>query len=458
MTLPFKTPSPKPPRVIRLGRRATHIRMALKLSTLTGVRRAFWIAGFQFLALGGAVAVFGVDDASRAVVLPAGALSCLHGAPEGQIAILACSPECAAIPWQLDERDPGGRYVLDSGPAASSDVDGGAVDDNDDVVFMWSDAGGARTAPLPGTPACVHAVEIEVGPLRRWVYAARYARATPRSMVRYVEYDVAADVMRGRSVEITFAGPTPRGLALRAGPMAGRSLLDRLKVRASARFFGIFPLSRDEDDISSIYEAWRVGPVRVLRRERKWVHLAFGYRTPYLDTETTFYRDFVQLPVRMRLNFAPAQLLSHIQVRAALDFVDLRGWRFAAPGALQPFAVGDGAGQSQRGAIDAGADAEVIALQGPDATFALVLRLGPTLRSISKNIVYEEAPNADAPERVAGQMPAIGFRLTDWGDVERGEHWFVAESYALPANYDLDAFAAGLAVEPGFTVTVDSSN
>jgi len=432
--------------------------MALKLSTLTGVRRAVWTAGFQFVAVGWAVVVFGVDDAWRAVVLPARALTCLHGAPEHQIAILACSPECAAIPWQLDEREPGGRYVLDSGPAASSDVDGGAVDDNDDVAFMWSDAGAARSASLPGDPLCVHAVAIDVGPRRRWVYAARYARATPRSAVRYVEYDVAADVMRGRAVEITFAGPTPRGLALRAGPAAGRPLLDRLKVRAGARFFGIFPLSRDEDDIVSVYDAWRVGPVRVIRRERKWVQLAFGYRTPYLETETAFYRDFVELPVKFRLNFAPAQLLSKIHVRASLDFLDLRGWRFAAPGAIAaPFVVGVDS-EGARLLVGSDADAEVIAVQGPEATFALVLRLGPTLRSLKKSVVYDEGPESDAPEALAGQMPAIGFRLTDWRSVDRGEHWFVAESYALPAEYDLDAFAAELAIEPVFSATVDGSN
>jgi hypothetical protein len=429
--------------------------MALKLSTLTGVRTAFWIVGFQCVAVSCASTVRGADDSWRAIVTPARELRCLDGARADRIAIFACSPDCAPIPWQLDERDPEGSYVLDSGPGATDDVDDGALDDNDDVSFMWSDAGAARAVALPGDPVCAHAVAVDVGQRRRWVYAARYPGAAPRSTVYYVDYDVAADVMRGRAVEITFAGPTPRGLALRSGAAAGRPLLDRLKVRAHARFFGIFPLSRDEDDIASVYEAWRIGPVRVLRRERKWVHLAFGYRTPYLSTETTFYRDFVQLPVRLRLNFAPAYLLSNIQIRAALDFFDLRGWRFDAPGALaQPVIVGSVPGEALR-ALASSADASVITLQGPEATLALVLRLGPSLQSLNKAIVYEEGPSSDAPEDVPGQMPGVGFRLTDWRRVEPGDHWFIAESYALSAGCDPLAFAADLALAPRVTVVDD---
>src|SRR5690606_27004816 len=221
-------------------------------------------------------------------------------------------------------------------------------------------------------------------------------------------YDVAADVMHGRSVALTFAGPTPRGLQLLSGEAAGLNLLDRLKIRARARFFGIVPLSRDEDDILSIYEAWRIGPVRVLRRERKWIRLAFGYRTPYLHTETTFYRDYVQLPVRFHLNFAPAQLLSGIAVRASLDFRNLSGWRFAAPGALSdPFTVGDAPAEAAA-SLATGLPATMLAVEGADTTLALVLHLGPTLRSLSQTIFYSEDLTPDDPEDVVGQMPGIG--------------------------------------------------
>lgn len=385
--------------------------------------------------------------------MSAAELACLHGAAEDEVAILACDEECSPIPWQLDERDPDGELVLDRGPAASADIDHGAVDANDELVFMWSDALEAKGGRgLPGQPLCFQRLAIDLGGGRRWVYATRHrVGQAPHSPLRYVAYDPAADRMSGRLVDLTFAGPTPRGLSLRRGRGAGRDLLDRLKVRVSARFFGLFPLSRDEDDILSIYQAWRVGPIRVVRRERKWVRLVFGFRTPYLNTETTFYRDYSLLPVRLRLNYPPAKLLSHIELRAALDFINLRGWRVLAPGMRTPIVVGE---KSLVGAIapSPSSGANVVVLEGGDATLALVLRLGESLQSVAVKLYYRESTARDAPEDQGGQMPGVGFVLDQWGEVGRGNHWFVAESYALPAGYDPRAFAAEVGVTPEITV------
>lgn len=447
MILLIKTPSPKPPRVLRLGCRATHIRMALKLSTLANARAAFWFVAFQCVAVAASESPPRHGGAWRAVIAVARDLTCLEGAGADRVALFACSPDCTVIPWQLDERDHGGAYVLNFGPGATADIDGGAIDENDEVVFMWSDTGSTQVADLPWPVLCSHEISVETAGRTGWVYAALFPGVAPRSPRRYVDYDVDDDVMRGRSVALTFAGPTPRGLELLSGAAAGLNLLDRLKIRASARFFGIFPLSRDEDDIVSVYDAWSIGPVRVLRRERKWINLAFGYRTPYLHTETAFYRDYVQLPVRFHLNFSPAQLLSGIVVRASLDFRNLRGWRFAAPGALsEPFTVGNKPAEAAA-ALAAGLPATMLAVEGADTTLALVLQLGPTLRSLNQTIFYREDLAPDGPEDVLGQMPGIGFLLTEWGHIERGEHWFVAESYALPPGYDPAVFADELATK-----------
>ncbi len=176
------------------------------------------------------------------------------------------------------------------------------------------------------------------------------------------------------------------------------------------------------------------------------MELAFGFRTPYLRSETTFYRDYVQLPVRLKLNFAPAQLLSHIEVRAALDFVNLEKWRFWVPDLPFQVRVGKtGAAELERlSAIETG----VLALEGGDATIALVLRLGPTLESVSKGLYYSESSAADGPESHAGQRPGVGYSLTDWRGVDAGNHWFVAESFVLPAGYDLGSFAQELDASP----------
>lgn len=428
--------------------------MTLKLSTLAKARLALSIVGFQCVALMSARASDIASSSWRAVSAPAVGAACLQGARPEYVALFSCDERCSPVPWQLDERDEYGELVLDQGPQATADADGGTIDSNDELVFMWADM---ATRVVDGSiegARCIDEIEVAIRGERRWLHAALFDGPAPRSSTRYVEYDQAGDRMSSDRVALTFGGPTPRGLALHTADLAGRDLLDRLKIRASARFFGVFPLHRDEDAIQSVYEAWRVGPVRVVRRERKWVELAFGFRTPYMRTETTFYRDYALLPVRMRLNFAPATLLSAIQLRAVLDFVDLRGWHLWFPGSDEFSGMPLEVGSASPDVLQRLADVSVplLAIKGDDAILALMLRLSPSLSSLRRTILYEEGPTAEGPEGYPGSLPGLGFLLTDWGGVDRGDHWFVAESYALAPEQDLAVFASEIEATPAISV------
>jgi hypothetical protein len=224
-------------------------------------------------------------------------------------------------------------------------------------------------------------------------------------------------------------------LALRgADGQFGPNQLDRLKVRAWARFLGIIPLGRDEDDIEWAFGAWQAGPIRVVRREWQWVRLGWGLRTPVFRTESFVYRDTIELPVRLRLNFPPTYFFRGIEVQAVLDFRDLRGWTVRTPAGRLDTAA------AKSGTPDGG-PGDWIALEGPDLTLVLRLQLGESLSSLKRDIVYRVDDDGDSPEAVPGVHPAIGFRLTEWGGVDRGNHGFTAIAYALPGGYDLEDFA-----------------
>jgi hypothetical protein len=368
-------------------------------------------------------------------------LACLRGGGEDALVAVACRERCEPVPFQLDERDAEGRLVLDAGPYPdASDVIPG-LDDNDEIVVMAADLGRpARAGELPSSHPCAVAVHVVGASADGWFYVIGTSPPAPRSPRRYVAYDASADVLTGRRVAIGFGAATPRALRLRdrAGGV-GRDLLDRLKIRASARFFGFIPLGRDEDDIESRYVAWKVAAVRVLRREEKWVRLGFGLRTPIFRTETTFYPDHVELPVRLRLNFPPAHFFGAIEVRALLDFADLRGWTVRIPGGGVELVVGDGPAQVPSGLEELEVDSA--ALVGPQVAFVLSLDLGPSLASLRRTLLYRQDHRRHAPEEIRGELPALGFRLTNWDQIDRGHHAFTATSYALPADYDLAAFA-----------------
>jgi hypothetical protein len=375
----------------------------------------------------------------RVARLSGDALGCLAGAREEAVELIACNEACAPIPWQLDERDGEGELALPDGPEPNPDDPSAVVDANDEVLWMAADAG-RRIAPgeAPDAAACALEIELRGGGATAWLYAFVVPAPARRSPLRYVEYDPGRDEITAARVAIGFGAPTPRYLALRgAEGRPGPNLLDRLKVRASARFFGLIPLGRDEDDIQWVFSAWRAGPIRIVRREWQWVRLGWGLRTPIFRTESIVYRDSVEMPVRLRLNFPPAYFFSRIEVQAALDFRDLRGWTVRAPAGAS---VVVGSTDPAAAARLTAPDADWLALEGPSVTVVLRLQLSDSFASLRRRLLYRDDDDGEEPESVPGEHPAVGFRLTEWGDVDRGHHWFAAIATALPAAYDLAQF------------------
>jgi hypothetical protein len=349
----------------------------------------------------------------------------------------------------LDERDETGRLCLDQGPEPNQENPNGVIDRNDEILWMVEDAGRRiRPEEIPSEAVCVIEVTQRSGSSEeRWTYIFSGPSAAPRSTESYVRYDPQTDVVTGARVGLGFAGPTPEYFALR--PPANEpavNLLDRLKVRASARFLGLIPLWRDEGDLRTELEGWKVGPIRVIRRQRQWVRLGWGLRTPIFRTDTLFYRDYAYLPVHLRLNFPPTYFFRGIEVLGVLDFRDLRGWRLLAQGLAGALPVGNFSKPRRRELNRLPGD--WFALLGPSVTLVQVLTTSPSLATIERTLAYREESSWQKPERWQGEMPGVGYRLTDWSDVGEGHHWFASTSYALPPGADVHRFLADVRHEP----------
>jgi hypothetical protein len=326
----------------------------------------------------------------RVAHLTGTALPCLDGRREDEVALFACSTSCAPIPWQLDERDAQGDLAL---PQVRTESRRSARAHRCERRAAVDGRGrGTRDAPEEQPPAarCSAEIALRSGETTAYVYAFALPAPAPRSPVRYVEYDPARDLITAARVAIGFGAATPRYMALRgADGQFGTNQLDRLKVRASARFLGLIPLGRNEDDIQWAFGAWHAGPIRVARREWQWVRLGWGLRTPIFRTESFIYRDSVELPVRLRLNFPPTYFFRGIEVQAALDFRGLRGWTVRTPSG--PLGTVGAIDDSRR------ADGDWLALEGPDLTFVLRLQLGDSLASLRREILYREGDQGSPP-------------------------------------------------------------
>lgn len=374
------------------------------------------------------------------VVAVAGAdLQILRGRPIDAIGALACDQDgCRPIPMQIDERDPGGAWVLDGGPHPSGDTPARLLDDNDELLFMATDAGAGRALAASFADGD-RVVEIVVfDPLaqtdrRVYVFAADGGIQTPPR--HYLAYDPVSDRFSGARVRMGFGEAVPTYTAIGDGD----NILDRLKVRTTASlFWGWLRFSRDEGDLSTERVGWRAGPIRVIRHQAQQVRLGWGIRSPTFHSYTYFYRDFAELPVGLRLRVPATYFFTDISIEVLLDFRDLRGWRFHLTGMPAMVDVGR-ADAAVVGALNRRSDTS-FALLGPQLSLVQVFGFSPSLESVDKKLVYREGPTPDPPESIAGSYPSVGYRLDRWDDVGAGEHGLIAFSYAVPVEIDVDDF------------------
>jgi hypothetical protein len=389
----------------------------------------------------------------RPVILTGDQLGCLAGTPVERIALSGCNETCAPIPWQLDERDAGGRLALTEGTEPNPDDPPGVVDANDELLWMLDDGGRPmRPAERPRSFEC--GLEIALRSANSppvYAYAFVLPEPAPRSPRSYVRHDARRDTLAGQRVALGFGAPTPRHLALlEADGSESPNLLDRLKIRVSTRFLGLIPVGRNEGHLGAEQVAHRSGPIRLVRRQRLWVYVGFGIRSQLFASDTFVYRNFAELPVSFRLNYPPTHFFWPIEVNAILDFRDLRGWELLVPGPDEPLRVGTIAPDRIERINETTGDWFV--LRRTDVTLVERLHLGSSLASVRARLSYAETDDEREPEDVPGERPAVGFRLTDWNDVGNGQHSFTSVSYALPPGYDVRAFLEEEAKEVEVTV------
>jgi hypothetical protein len=372
-------------------------------------------------------------------------LRMLRGARLDHLTLVACThAACQPIPFQIDQRDPTGNWVLDQGPEPNADQASGVLQDNDLLLFMAADAAerAGRAHLPPATAAAEITVRDPVEHTTRWAYLVSCPRIAPRSDVSYVDYDPVNDRVRGAHVSLGFRNGVPNYLTLDgSAAAAGPNLLDRLQVRATATFlWGLIHFSRDESDLTTQFVAWRRGPIRVIRRQRQWVRIGWGIRSPTFGSYTYFYRDFAELPVSLRLNFPPRYFFGDIAVETVLDFRDLSGWSVLVP-SLHGVIPIDGPMTPQKEALNQLTDSW-FALLGPRFTLVQTMEVSASLSSVRRRLLYRERNTPPSPETVGGKRPGIGFRLDHWGAVGAGVHQIESVSYALPPHIDPRAFVA----------------
>jgi hypothetical protein len=364
----------------------------------------------------------------------------LLGARDDRLEVLAIDDgRCVPIPFQVDQRSANGQYAMPDGPAPIESEQPGILHSTDELVLMAADmASPARHNKClkPGT------LEIEgidpLGGSSRYAYidASESARRTSR---RYVFYDPAVDRIESDFYRIGLIRGWPTDFALQRRVHSGApNLIDRFKVRTSARIFQVFTYRMNEDDIHSRLLAWKAGPVRLLRLESHSVNLLFGIRSPQIRSQVFVYRNYLEAPTRVSFAWIPRLILDHVRVRLDVDYLNLSGFALMWSGMTSAPVVIDSNSFAEQQLNDAEIHPMIdwIALRGEDRLLLQTLRPSPDLKLINRMLYYRDSDRPDPPERYPGEHPGVGYITTGYRNLSGGSHTFDSLFVIAPGDCD----------------------
>jgi len=182
------------------------------------------------------------------------------------------------------------------------------------------------------------------------------------------------------------------------------------------------------------------------------VRVVLGIRSPEVTNYDFFYRDCVENPFKVRFPWVPRVLFGDIKVRMDLDFTGLDGysisWSHMNDGALR---IGDprlnATTQTDRPRI------EWIALRGGGRMIIQTIAPTSDLTLLDRRLYYSDHPDrSDAPERVPGEHPGIGYSMTGWENLASGSHTLTSLLIDAPENYDADVLLKEYQQPPRVTI------
>ncbi|MDA8139227.1 MAG: hypothetical protein M0036_11305 [Desulfobacteraceae bacterium] len=313
------------------------------------------------------------------------------------------------IPFQIDEKNKDGQFVLAHGKKAAPDEDP-AFDDNDELVFMAMDTGDRlsdQTLLPSGFKACAElAVTDPVTQATAWVYLAVFDSPPEKSSIDYVAYGDGGSSFRTRNYSVGFDDGHPVGASKYAFEKGvggdGDNFIDRIKVRVIMRAMGV-TLHRNEEDIKVQALGYIDGPVRVIVFSKNVTSLMLGIGASTTTQYTYYYSSFANFAFAVAFPLRPS--LFHATIID--DFKDAKGWGF--------YNSNNPDGHVIDGMMDA-TDAKLdlspwkwSALSNGKQCFWSIWR-APAGCPVKASLYFNDNANAeDKMEDKKGELPGIGF-------------------------------------------------
>jgi hypothetical protein len=247
------------------------------------------------------------------VVIQGEALNSMLGFPIDKLRLFALKQgKLVVIPFQIDERTPSGNYAFDKGADTKKDVDNGAFDANDELVFMARDSGSQATPKLLSRyEKSLEVVLTDSKDQRQaWVYLVAFRANPPKlSSADYVsiKYDKnglltykGQDFITGNNRSLGNAARTTSIRFKQKSKKFGPNVIDSTKTRIKLYYFAI-PVERNGTEMRVVIGAFLDGPVRVVALNVIEVYLLWGFWVRAPNSLIKFYDYGSEMPTNINV-------------------------------------------------------------------------------------------------------------------------------------------------------------
>jgi len=290
------------------------------------------------------------------------------------------------VPWQVDEKNPAGKFCLEQGPKANIQECNGHLDGKDELVFMAADAG-ARAPESAAKPAGAgKAAELELSdPVaggKGWAYLMVFAANPPRSNADYVKRETKEErhwvlAENYQFAEQVGASYFDRLLLKNADGKMSVNLVDQLNGGVDVKLMhGLVSTSIRGRTTRADQIAWTDGPVRVIQRMYGYMKEGPIKLGGSGGADDLFYRNFLVTPIYINIPFDPSSIFSDFHMNYMID------WNKASDGlsffdSANPKGVRlDGKMDAEEKALDTKSANNYWAVSGPQGS--LLVRLTGT--------------------------------------------------------------------------------
>lgn len=290
-----------------------------------------------------------------------------------------------AIPFQIDEVNHLGDYILDKGPNPNDKQRNGIFDRQDELSFMGKDVGELKAPQVfvGESPAVLYQLEFSHPLLQKKgaVYVGIHKKPVPQEIFApYVVFEPEKGLIRSKRYEYQF---DPKNYLVSQGVWAidqkteqKTRIVDHsvFYLQADLKYFLTFVAN--QDSIDSRLEAYKVGPVRTI------IRFDFVYKILKMNIDVGMYTELSFFANRLLL---PAVMHSPIDGRERLnrDSYFYYGFTFVNP--IESYAFSSNIPNWPQGTLSKWLPASMqpamfhLALQGRDHTIYLEIEPSQSL-------------------------------------------------------------------------------